>query len=329
MDLPAGLEELRVTQCGLVSFDQARACGLSKGRIAWLLRRGHWRRVHRRVYATFTGPLSFEAQVWAAILRAGRGAVASHCTAAYLDGLCDEPGPLIHLTLPADRHVRSRIDGARIHYAHRLDRSRHPTLSPPRTRVEDTVLDLVDATTRPREVETWVTAACQRRRTTPERLADALGRRKKIRWRPMLESMLSDVAAGAQSPLELRHLRAVERAHGLPTARRQRRVAGGRVIWVDVDHDEFAIRIELDGRVGTPTKAGSGTGIVTIVPRWTAGRRFGTAMPTSSARRARWRQNRRVCSRLEAGRVRRDHAVGTAPRSLIINGWSHDGTSSR
>ncbi len=250
MDLPAGLEELRVTQCGLVSFDQARACGLSKGRIAWLLRRGHWRRVHRRVYATFTGPLSFEAQVWAAILRAGRGAVASHCTAAYLDGLCDEPGPLIHLTLPADRHVRSRIDGARIHYAHRLDRSRHPTLSPPRTRVEDTVLDLVDATTRPREVETWVTAACQRRRTTPERLADALGRRKKIRWRPMLESMLSDVAAGAQSPLELRHLRAVERAHGLPTARRQRRVAGGRVIWVDVDHDEFAIRIELDGRVG-------------------------------------------------------------------------------
>ncbi|WP_211239514.1 hypothetical protein [Jiangella gansuensis] len=112
------------------------------------------------------------------------------------------------------------------------------------------MLDLVDATTRPREVETWVTAACQRRRTTPERLADALGRRKKIRWRPMLESMLSDVAAGAQSPLELRHLRAVERAHGLPTARRQRRVAGGRVIWVDVDHDEFAIRIELDGRVG-------------------------------------------------------------------------------
>ncbi|SEE33058.1 hypothetical protein [Jiangella alba] len=58
-----------------------------------------------------------------------------------------------------------------------------------------------------------MTAACQRRLTTPQRLADALTRRKKIRWRPMTEAMLADVADGAQSPLELRHLRRVERAH--------------------------------------------------------------------------------------------------------------------
>ncbi|TDD98867.1 type IV toxin-antitoxin system AbiEi family antitoxin domain-containing protein [Jiangella asiatica] len=250
MVLPVTLIDLAALQHGVVGLEQAVAAGMTQRRVGWLVRSGHWQRVHARVYATFTGPLPFEAQVWAAILRAGRGAVASHRTAAFLDGLCDDPGPLIHVTLPADRHVRSRVDGVGLHYAHRLCHTRHPTLSPPRTRVEDTVLDLVDATARPREVETWVTSACQRRLTTPERLADALGRRKKIRWRPMLESMLGDVAAGAQSPLELRHLRAVERAHAMPRGHRQRRVAGSRVIWVDVDYDRYALRIELDGRVG-------------------------------------------------------------------------------
>lgn len=66
----------------------------------------------------------------------------------------------------------------------------------------------------------------------------------------MLESMLSDVTDGAQSPLELRHLRAVERAHGLPRGQRQRRVSGGRVVWVDVDYDRYTLRVELDGRIG-------------------------------------------------------------------------------
>lgn len=95
-----------------------------------------------------------------------------------------------------------------------------------------------------------MTAACQRRTTTPERLAVALARRKKIRWRPMVEAMLTGVAEGAQSPLELRHLRRVERAHGLPTGCRQRRVAGHRVIWIDVDYAEQRVRVELDGRAG-------------------------------------------------------------------------------
>ena len=62
--------------------------------------------------------------------------------------------------------------------------------------------------------------------------------------------MLVDVAEGAQSPLELTYLRDVERAHGLPTGSRQVRVAGRRVIWVDVDYEEYSTRVELDGRLG-------------------------------------------------------------------------------
>ncbi|WP_116952724.1 type IV toxin-antitoxin system AbiEi family antitoxin domain-containing protein [Jiangella endophytica] len=244
------LDDLIAVQHGLVSRAQAITCGLKVRRIEWLVTSGRWRRVHAGVFATFTGPLTFEARVWAAILRAGRGAVASHRTAAFVDGLCDDPGPVVHVTVPADRYVQCKIEGVRVHYAHRLPRTRHPAATPPRTRLEETVLDLVDVASHPREAEGWVTAACQRRLSTPERLADALGRRKKIRWRPMVEAMLVDVADGAQSPLEVRHLRRVERAHGLPVGCRQRRVAGQRVIWVDVDYDPYSVRVELDGRVG-------------------------------------------------------------------------------
>lgn len=243
-------DELAPRQGGIVSRTQALTAGLTDRQLGWLLTSGRWRKVHLGVYATFTGPLPFDAQIWAAILRAGSGAAASHRTAAYLDGLCDEPGPTIHVTVPARRRLRGPIDGVQVHYAHRLVRTRHPSRLPPRTRVEETVLDLVDVARQTSEVETWVTASCQRRRTTPERLAEALGLRKKIRWRPLLESLLVDVAHGAESPLELRHLRRVERAHGLPAGRRQRRVAGQRVIWIDVDYDEHTVRIELDGRVG-------------------------------------------------------------------------------
>ncbi|SEF11260.1 type IV toxin-antitoxin system AbiEi family antitoxin domain-containing protein [Jiangella alba] len=241
------LDELLTRQHGMLSRAQAIASGLNARRVEWLVTSRRWRRVHAGVFATFTGPLPFEAQVWAAVLRAGRGAVAGHRTAAYLDGLCDDAGPVIHVTVPADRYVQCKIDGVRVHYAHRLPHTRHPSKNPPRTRLDDTVLDLVDVAPHPREAEGWVTAACQRRLTTPQRLADALARRKKIRWRPMTEAMLAD---GAQSPLELRHLRRVERAHGLPTGCRQRRIAGSRVSWIDVDYDEYRVRVELDGRIG-------------------------------------------------------------------------------
>ncbi|WP_116953633.1 type IV toxin-antitoxin system AbiEi family antitoxin domain-containing protein [Jiangella endophytica] len=244
------LDDLSARQDGVVSRAQALACGLTEDMLTWRLRSGRWQRIHAGVYATFTGPLPFAARVWAAILRAGRGAVASHRTAAFLDGLCDEPGPVIHVTAPGERHVRGKVDGVRVHYAGRLPLTRHPAKSPPRTRVDDTVLDLVDDAAHPREAEGWVTSACQRRATTPERLADALGQRKKIRWRGMVEAVLADVADRAHSPLELRHLRRVERAHGLPTGCRQRRIAGQRVIWIDVDYERYRLRVELDGRVG-------------------------------------------------------------------------------
>ena len=57
------------------------------------------------VYATFTGPMTRDAQLWAAVLAAGPGAQLSHETAAEINRLTDRPSPFIHVTIPANRRI--------------------------------------------------------------------------------------------------------------------------------------------------------------------------------------------------------------------------------
>ncbi|WP_309649362.1 hypothetical protein [Nocardioides sp.] len=88
------------------------------------------------------------------------------------------------------------------------------------------------------------------RRTTPERVTEALGRRRRRRWRGFVEQVLDDVAAGTGSVLEHGYLTWVERAHGLPAASRQvvRETEGGRE-YRDLEHEGLDLVIELDGRL--------------------------------------------------------------------------------
>jgi hypothetical protein len=93
--------------------------------------------------------------------------------------------------------------------------------------------------------------ACQLRRTTPQRLADALLDLSRLPRRRLLTEVLDDVAAGACSALERRYLLRVERPHGLPTAQRQRRVREGRSsAYRDVEYLGTGLVVELDGRLG-------------------------------------------------------------------------------
>ncbi len=157
------------------------------------------------MYATFSGPPSRQAELWAALLRPGPGATLSHHTAAELHGLTDKPCEQIRVTVPATRNParRRKIPGLIIHRSSRIDAARHPVLSPPRTRVEDTVLDLVEAARDFDEAFTWICRAVGRRRTTVPLLSAALTARKRVRWRRELTAALADVADGVHSFLEV------------------------------------------------------------------------------------------------------------------------------
>jgi hypothetical protein len=243
------LRDVVELQYGAISRQQALACGLTDDAIQARLAARRWQQIYDGAYATFTGPQPRLTEIWAALLRAGEGATVGLWTAAELYGLTSGPSDVIHLWVPAGRHI-ALIPGVDVRRTRNLDEKRHPARLPPCTRVEETVLDLVDAARTVDEVLMWVTRAVQRRRTTPAHLREALSRRKRIRWRTELSAVISDVADGAHSVLEVEYRRRVERAHGLPPGKRQRPTISGPGRYVDVEYEEFSTRVELDGRVG-------------------------------------------------------------------------------
>jgi hypothetical protein len=189
------------------------------------MRNGRWQRLQRGVYATFSGEPTREALLWAALLRAGPGAVLSHQTAAERHGLIDEPSSVVMITVPASRRpARVKVQGIIIHRSDAILRTRHPTMLPPCTRVEDTVLDLIEGTSTFDDAYAWICRAIGRRRTTAARIHRAMDARKKMRWRKEIALALADAEKGVLSALEYRYVRRVERPHGLPPARRQARI---------------------------------------------------------------------------------------------------------
>jgi very-short-patch-repair endonuclease len=247
--IPEGLRVVAQTQGGVVSRRQVLAAGLTKAGLAWQLDRGRWQPLYRGVYAMFTGQPDREAVLWAAVLWAGQDAMLSHHSAAELACLIDEPGELIHVTVPAARRVRS-APGLVIHTSLRAGRARHPSLLPPRTRIEETVLDLAGLAATFDDACGWVTRACGRRLTTEERLREAMALRSRQRWGEALGPLLADSGGGLHSLLEYRYDRDVERAHGLPRARRQVRVVtAGRSRYRDVLYEKYRLVVELDGRL--------------------------------------------------------------------------------
>lgn len=225
---------------------------MSPAAVSWQLRSGRWQVLKHGVYSIFTGPPTRQAALWAAVHRAGPGAVLSHQTAAELFGLSDQPSAAIHVTIPERRRV-SRPAGVVIHRSSRLEEAVHPSLQPPRTRIEETVLDLVELATTFDAAFGVVSAACQRRLTTSARILDAMGKRARLRWRTDLASALEEISSGTHSVLEYRYVHRVERPHGLPPAARQVRVgADGRNRYLDNFYREYRLCVELDGQQAHP-----------------------------------------------------------------------------
>src|SRR5450756_7782 len=116
-------------QRGVLSREQAIGAGISRHVIAGRVESGQWQRLHRGVFAAFSGPVPREALLWGAVLRAGNGAVLSHHTAAELWRLSTGSLELIHVSVPREA---GRLDarGLVVHYSSRLAQARHPARLP-------------------------------------------------------------------------------------------------------------------------------------------------------------------------------------------------------
>jgi hypothetical protein len=273
--LPDELTRVARRQSGVVTRAQAFAAGMTRHAVYARLGGGRWQRLHVGVYAVYSGPPAWESLLWAAVLGARPGAVLSHQTAAELHGLI-EPAKRSAIHVMVDRgHPVAPMTGVVIHYSGRVDLARHPVLEPPRTRLEETVLDLAEAERTATGAISWILDACASRRTKPSRLAEAIDARPRMRWRKLLLAALGDARAGVHSILEHGYLHRVERPHGLPEGARQWRTrAAGTSRYEDVRYEEYGVIVELDGQVAHPDggrwrdvrrdNASAATGLITL-----------------------------------------------------------------
>ena len=243
--------ELAAEQAGVLARRQLRRLRIGRGFVRSQLRARRWQRVFPGTYAVFTGPLPPLSRVWAAVLYAGDQAVASHRTAAWLQHLVDELPDRLDVCVPHGRRHRGSRPGVRVRQSRHLAARRHPAQCPPRTRIEETLLDLLDDTRDRERVIGLVLRACQRRLTTATRIRAKT--RSRMKWRTLVSDLLADVRAGIASALERRYRKDVELPHGLPRGIRNRGDGErGRRRYRDVRYDPWRLIVELDGRAAHP-----------------------------------------------------------------------------
>jgi very-short-patch-repair endonuclease len=238
-------------QEGVVDKDQARRAGFSERQITHRVDSGRWQRIYPGVYATFSGRLSRNARLWAAVRWAGDGAMLSHETAAEVQGIIDRPvAETIHITVPLRRRP-AQLRPARGIAVHRSDQSRTQFTGPfklPRTRIEDTVLDLASAALDFDQAYAWISRAVTRQLVTVSALRAAVAERSRIRWREWLNDSFEESRDGVQSSLERRYVRDVERAHRLPVSQHQaRRQINGKTHYKDNWYPGYRLAVEIDG----------------------------------------------------------------------------------
>jgi hypothetical protein len=250
-DLAERFEEVRRAQLGAFTRLQANAHGVSDRALAGRCRTGRIQRIYRGVYLDFTGPVPWETRVWAAWLAYGPDAALAGETALRKHGLkgdwADTP---IRLEIPHTRRARRQagiVITRRRDLGQRVLGSRDPAI----VRLEVALLTVAGRRAKLEDALALLLEACRQRRTTADRLLDELSRLPRLARRELLILGLQDARDGVESYLELVYLRRVERAHGLPTGKRQVRAdRTGNPIRRDVEYEDFGLIVEVDGRVG-------------------------------------------------------------------------------
>jgi len=260
--LSPGCRELIEHQCGVLARWQVPGCAVAPSQVDNLLRDGRWQYLYLGVYAAHTGALSRQSLLWAAVLRCGPDAALSHFTAAELDGVAGRRTDAFHVTVPraarvriSEQEFRAGLPRIRLHRCARIGSARHPARTPPRTRTQETVLDLIELAPDLDAVVAWLSAACGGRHVTPDQIRSAMAVRAKMRWRADVLAALDEVAGGVHSNLEWRYVRHVEHPHGLPRAERQSKVMdGSRSAYLDNLYAAFGVIVELDGAAWHPAE---------------------------------------------------------------------------
>ena len=250
-DVDVSAARLAQRQHGLVTRDQLRNAGMTDRQITARLAAGLFARVHRGVLRMTAVALSGEQALLAACLAGGRGAAASHRSAAGLWALRGVERPGVEISVP--QASRPRLSGVTVHRPGRLGRGDVTSLRGiPLTTPARTLLDL--GAVAPELVEAAMEDALFRGLVSDAALRRVLertgthGRNGTAVLRDLLDRR-EPGRVPTESPLE-DALVQVLRRHDLPEPVRQHPVAlgDGRQARIDLAYPELSLGIEADGR---------------------------------------------------------------------------------
>lgn len=235
-------------QYGLITRQQALACGLSEEQIRWRLHKGLWTRDHDCVYRLAGTPTCWRQRLLAACFAGGPGAAASHRAAGQLWQFDAVPAGLIEITSarrierpPLIVH-RSSLAGWEITTKHGI-----PVTDPCRT-----LLDLA-ALIKPRELERAFESGLRQQLVTIPLMAERLERRARrgrtgVRaWRALLEQRAPSLRP-TETDFETLMNQLIAR-FGLPQPQRQVEIRDGEDRFIhraDFAYPEARLVIEAD-----------------------------------------------------------------------------------
>jgi hypothetical protein len=256
-------------QHGLLSSSQLRRFGYPWHRVRHQVGSGQWLSVLHGVISVSNGPLSRPMIVSAALLYGGPHAILSHQSALeHWRMIGTPPGP-IHITVPRKHSAIAQPPTVRpatarptahigeiLHpgvVVHRSVAIKHLRIDRdvPVASAASSVVDVAVAKPTARQAMSAFTVLATNGRIPLRHLREQLELRRPRRYRRALNDAMTLLADGVQSALEYEYAVDVERAHGLPAARRQGPVVvDGRTLYEDVEYDEFgaALTVRLDGR---------------------------------------------------------------------------------
>jgi very-short-patch-repair endonuclease/predicted transcriptional regulator of viral defense system len=243
------IARLFASQHGVVTRHQALAGGLPAHRIDYLLKVGRWEPVHVGVYRLLESPATWHQRLLGACLAAGRGAVASHRSAARVWDLAVS-SERIELTIPNSRCLS--IPGATVHRTICFDGcDRRVVKGIPVTTVARTLIDVASVISAD-DLEATLDDALSRRLVDARYLArrvGAIGTRGR-KGAGMLAHLLVARLGGRgspESPFETRLAQALRRRAVRPPVPQFRvRLPSGRVARLDFAYPDARLAIEAD-----------------------------------------------------------------------------------
>jgi hypothetical protein len=176
------------------------------------------------------------------------GTLLGGLTALALDGLRGFTEDDVHLVVPHSARVGVLPPGVTVHRSLVLESDQiRPTASPPRTRLERSVVDAASWSPWPRQARAIVLASVQQRLTTPGRLRETLATRGPVARSGLVKETVLDAEGGVHSAPEHDFTRIVVR-RGLPRPTRQAvvRRRNGRY-YLDARFDPWGVAAEVDG----------------------------------------------------------------------------------